>query len=163
MNKNRGIRTLFIAGIVFFQFAMLSLIGKDERGDSLSVRRLTNVLAPADVTVGGKMPEFPAYLSSGRRPPLMKKGPSTMIFKTDCTCDQLQVDSWIKAAARRNETVTVVVRASPDQLGRIQKENGLTGQVLAARSSDLALLGLTKQMPIAVHVSASGLILATES
>ncbi len=163
--KRKWLRDPLFLGIVLLQAAIFGFIGSDRRADSLTARQLAAPFSRAVITQGGSLPDFTAYDQQGaRQMPLTGKRAATIIFKKDCTCDTDTLRRWIESARRRGEEATTVVLCAPEKLVKVAKEHPTADRHLAIRHSAFSGLGLThEQLPVALHVSTRGTVLAVET
>lgn len=152
---------LFV-GIILLQVAMFGLLRSDRDGDSLSARSLTTAASGSPLAEGRRLPEFAAFDAAGRRTALWEhlKGQAATVVFTDCSCSAKRIDDWLEAARSRKENAIVFARTPPAKLASFRREIGFNGPLFSMRAGELA--SLNEEMPVAVHLSSDGTVLAIE-
>lgn len=114
--------------------------------------------------VGRRFPVITAYDEMGARREVLPPGQAVVvIFRADCTCDELVISRWTDAAARAGEQHVIVVATSPNKLAGIRRESKFSGRILAATASEISRLHLSEdRLPMAIHLSTTRTVLAVE-
>lgn len=114
--------------------------------------------------VGSRFPVINAYDEMGVRREVLPRGQAALvIFRADCDCDDTAVRQWTASAARAREQLTIVVATPPHKLAEIRRANKLPGRILAATASEMSRLHLPEErLPLAIHLSTTGTVLAVE-
>lgn len=109
---------------------------------------------------GSRFPAVTAYDQMGARREVLPRGQAALvIFRADCTCDDIAVRQWVAAAARAGEQPIIVVATSPHKLARFRRESNFAGRILATTAVEMRRLKLSEEyLPLAVRVSAVGIV-----
>ena len=156
------LRDRLFVGIILLQVAAFGLLRSDRDGDTLSARRLTTAVSGPTLIEGHKLPQFAAFDSAGKRATFQEhlKGRAATVVFTDCSCAAKRVDSWIEAARSRKEDTVVFAQTPPAKLASFQREIGFNGPLFSMRASEL--ISFNEEMPVAVHLSPNGIVVAIE-
>ncbi|MGC8666803.1 MAG: hypothetical protein ACP5VE_01635 [Chthonomonadales bacterium] len=151
-----------LVGVALLQIALFGVLGNGSYGDVLCARQVPALLFGRSLHVGDRMPGFVAYTAGGTRVrPAEGHRPDLFIFY-GCGCDSDRIRGWTEAAQARGEAVSIFTPKPPAELASQRAAHKIAVPIYAIRSSEMQTVVGIHALPLAIHVSQDGTVLAIE-